>query len=181
MSTVQDPRKTWLATGNLFAVWQGMPYLGLSFQVSGSGCSPPAFLPPVGDGPVHSWLAVFWYSLSPLFCEQAQQCLRLELFKGKIMSLSSPTPPVPRTGYPTGWVAISRQLPQIALRTFRLRPNVVRASLFSSRLLVPEASIWAISPLEVSVRCIICELYLFIFSYWLCCPLRFQNSPQTRR
>ena len=65
-----------------------MPYLGPNFQVSGSGCSPPAFLSPVGDGPVHSWLALFWYSLSPLFCEQAQQCLRLELFEAKILSVS---------------------------------------------------------------------------------------------
>ena len=32
----------------------------------------------VGDGPVHSWLAL----LSPLFCEWAWQCLRLGLFMG---------------------------------------------------------------------------------------------------
>ena len=25
-----------------------------------------------GDGPVHSWLALLWYSLNPLFCEQAR-------------------------------------------------------------------------------------------------------------
>ena len=37
-----------------------------------------ACLSPAGDGPVHSWLAL----LSPLFCEQAWQCLRLELFMG---------------------------------------------------------------------------------------------------
>ena len=54
--------------------------------------------------PVHSWLTLLWYSLSPLFCDQAQQCLRLELFVGKFslslfFSLS---------GYPTVWVAISR-------------------------------------------------------------------------
>ena len=34
-----------------------------------------------GEGPVHSWLALLWYSLSPLFCERAWLCLRLELFK----------------------------------------------------------------------------------------------------
>ena len=34
-----------------------------------------------GDGPVRSRLALLWYSLSPLFCEQARQCLTLELFE----------------------------------------------------------------------------------------------------
>ena len=35
-------------------------------------------------GPVHSWLALLWYSLIPLFCELARLCLRLELFVGKL-------------------------------------------------------------------------------------------------
>ena len=51
MSTVQDPRKTWLATGSLLAVWKRMQSLGPSLPLpSGSGCCPPAFLPPVQDG-----------------------------------------------------------------------------------------------------------------------------------
>ena len=36
-----------------------------------------------GERPVHSWLALLWYSLNPLFCERAQQCPRLELVPGK--------------------------------------------------------------------------------------------------
>ena len=48
-----------------------------------------AHLPPAGDGPVHSWLALLWCLLSPLFCEQAWQCLRLGLFAGQFsLSLS---------------------------------------------------------------------------------------------
>ena len=35
-----------------------------------------------GEGPVHSLLALLWYSINPLFCEQARLCLRLELFAG---------------------------------------------------------------------------------------------------
>ena len=43
----------------------------------------PAYpLPPSGDGPVLSLLALLWYLLSPLFCEGAWQCLRLGLFVG---------------------------------------------------------------------------------------------------
>ena len=36
----------------------------------------------VGKGPVHSCLALLWYSLNTLFCEWARLCLRLELFAG---------------------------------------------------------------------------------------------------
>ena len=35
-----------------------------------------------GDGQVCSWITLLWYSLNPLFCEQARLCLRLELFMG---------------------------------------------------------------------------------------------------
>ena len=35
-----------------------------------------------GNGPICSWLALLWYSLNPLFCEQTRVCLRLELCAG---------------------------------------------------------------------------------------------------
>ena len=102
MSTVQDPRNTSLATGALLAVWWRIPSLGQRLPLPGSGCRPPASLPPAGYGLVCSWLALLWYLLSPLFSEQAEQCLRLELFTGKFsLSLFS------LSGYPTVWVAIS--------------------------------------------------------------------------
>ena len=34
MSTVQDPRKTWLATGSLLTVWKRLPFLGLSLLLA---------------------------------------------------------------------------------------------------------------------------------------------------
>ena len=37
-----------------------------------------------GNGLAHSQLALLWYSLSPLFCEQARLCFMLELFTGKL-------------------------------------------------------------------------------------------------
>ena len=40
---------------------------------------------------------------------------------------------------------------------------------------------WWMQVLGVAIRLVICGFYLFIyFSSQLCCPLRFQNSPQTR-
>ena len=83
MSSIQDSRKAWLATGSLPTVWWMMPSLGLSLPLSGSGCCPPASLPLVRNGPVGCWLALLWYLLSPLFCERAWQCLGLQIFVGK--------------------------------------------------------------------------------------------------
>ena len=130
---------------------------------SGSGCCPPASLPPVGgDGPVCSPLAFFGYLLNPLFCEQARWRLRLELFAGKFsvlfffFSLS---------GYPTVWVVISHLLPQIVLGAFRPGPypkHAAHASLSSPRLLVADGSVWATSPLGVVVRHIYCDGFFFL-------------------
>ena len=41
--------------------------------------------------------------------------------------------------------------------------NAAHASLFTQRLLVADASIWATSPLGVAVRCVVSGFYLFIF------------------
>ena len=87
---------------------------------SSSGCCTPASLPLTGNGLVYCRLAHLWYSLSPLFCERAWQCVRIELFVGKVsLSLSSFFFFFPLSGYPTVWVVISRYLPQIVLRVFR--------------------------------------------------------------
>ena len=57
--------------------------IGRGCRLWGRDCPFPALvalacLSPVGDGLIHSWLAL----LSPLFCEWAWQCLRLGLFAG---------------------------------------------------------------------------------------------------
>ena len=51
MSTIQDPRKTLLATGSLLTVWRRMPSLEPRLTLpSGSGCHLLASLPLVGGG-----------------------------------------------------------------------------------------------------------------------------------
>ena len=45
-------------------------------------------LPLAGDGLVCSQLVLLWYLLSPLFCEQAQLCLRLTFSQESSLSLS---------------------------------------------------------------------------------------------
>jgi len=147
---------------------------------SSSGWRPPASLAPVGDGPVRCWLPLLWYSLSPLFCERAQQCLRLELFVGKfsfsLSFLSPPPPAIPQFGFLSP--ISSLRLPSGHSGPVLTLSNAACACLFSSQLLVVDASIWATSLLGVAVRGVIFGFYLF-FSSKLCCLLRFQNSPQS--
>ena len=120
------------------------------------------------------------HSLSPLFCGWARQCLRLEPFTGKF----SLFPLFFFFFLPPLWLAQGLLAPSDCLRAFRTSPypkSAAPASLFSPCLLVEEVSIWATFPLGVVVGPVICGFNLSIFSSQLCCPLRFQNSPQTRR
>ena len=92
------------------------------------------------------------------------------------------------SGYPTVWVVISfapSDCPQ-GIRPSPYPKLAACASLFSTHSLLVDSSIWATSLLGVVVRCIICGLFIYLFIYLfifsrLCCPLRFQNSPQTCR
>ena len=147
--------------------------------LSGSGCLP-ACLSPAGDGPVRSLLALLWCLLSPLFCEQAWQCLRLGLFAGQFsLSLSfSLSLAIPQFGLLSHFSSL--RLPSRHSGPVLTLSNAAWASLFSPCLLVADASTWATSPLGVAVRRVICGFYLFIYSSRSCCPLRFQNSLQTR-
>ena len=175
MSTVQDPRKTWLALQTCLQFDGGCHLWGrvCSFP-SGSGWHPPASLPLAGDEPVCNRLALLWYSLSPLFCEWARQCLRLELFTGKYslsLSLSSFLFP-PSLAIP--WFGLLSHISSLSLPSGHsglvlTLSRAARASLFSPRLLVANTSVWATSPLGVVVRPIICGFYLFIISSRLCC------------
>ena len=73
MSTVQNPKKSWLAMKPACSLVADAT-LGPRLPSSSSGC--PASLSLAGDGLVRSWLAL----LSPLFCEWAWRYLRLGLF-----------------------------------------------------------------------------------------------------
>ena len=56
---------------------------------SNSGCHSPASLPPTEgreQRAVHSRLALLWYCLSPLFCEQHRLCFKA--FCGKVLFFS---------------------------------------------------------------------------------------------
>ena len=155
---------------------RGCQLLGPRLPFSGSGCHLPSSLPLAKDGLVCSQLALLWYSLRPLLCEWAQQCLRLELFMGKFfLSLAIPL------------FGLLSHISSLRLLSGHSGPvptlsHAARTSLTSPNLLVVDASVWVTSPLGVAIGHVICGVYLFIyFSSRLCCPLRFQNSHQTRQ
>ena len=152
---------------------RGCQLLGPRLPFSGSGCHLPSSLPLAKDGLVCSQLALLWYSLSPLFCEQVSQCLRLELFMGKFfLSLA-----IPLFGL-LSHISSLRLLSGHSGLVLTLS-NTACASRSSPHLLLVDTSIWATSPLGVAVRHVLGGFYLFIYSSWLCCPLRIQSSPQT--
>ena len=88
MSTFQDPRKICLATGSLLTVWWGMPVSGAKIArcLLALALTHLPLCHQQGEGLVHSWLALLWYSLSPLFFERTKLWLRA--FPGKALSLS---------------------------------------------------------------------------------------------
>ena len=71
MSTIQDPRKMWLAAGSLLNLVEDASLWGpdcSSPLPSSSDCRPPGSLLRWGEGPVCSRSALLWCSLNPLFC-----------------------------------------------------------------------------------------------------------------
>ena len=118
------------------------------------------------DGLICRWLAL----LSPLFCEQAWWCLSLGLFAGVAIPGSGLLSPVSSLRLPSG-----HSSPVLTLS------NATRTSLPIPCLLVVDAGVCTASLLGVTVGHVICGLKLFIYlSSHLCCPLRFEGSPQTR-
>ena len=87
MSTIQNPRKTWLVTGSLLTVWWRMPSLWPRLP----HCLPALAVPCLPlclqqrEGLVHCRLAVLCCSLNSFFCERTRLCLIA--FCGKVLSL----------------------------------------------------------------------------------------------
>ena len=156
MSTMQDPRKTCLATGSLLTVWWGMPVSGAEIgaaprlQALTVVCLPQ---PPAGGGactqPARSPLGVH-----SILCSVNRPGYALEPFVGKFSFFFSLVIPV--------WVAISRQLPQIVLREFR--PIMQPTPPCSGPAHWWWMGVSGLLLLAVAVRHAFCGLLLFFFS-----------------
>ena len=127
-----------------------------------------------------SWLALLWYLVNPLFCE----CTRvhwalLEPFIGKVFWL---------VFFFFFFFLVSLVIPRFGLlfhiRSLRLSSGhsgqvLTLSTAGTATSPCPAATcwwqMWASGPLLYQVWYVFCE---FFFSpSWLCCPLRFQNSP----
>ena len=108
MSTVQDPRKTWLATGSLLTIWWKMPSLGPRLPLALWLWLLPTCLS--ASGWEVGWSAASYLSsgICSILCSVSRPgCALGYVFHGKVLSLC-PFPAPPLSGYPTVWVAISR-------------------------------------------------------------------------
>ena len=144
---------------------------------SGSGCHTIASLPLVGGrGLVCSQLALLWYSLNALFCEQARLCVRA--FHWKVIFFLFLSLAIPLFGLLSHVSSLRLSSGHSRLVLTLSTDYTVHSSLSSPRSLVVDASVQATSLLAVVVRRIFCGILFFFFSSQLCCPLRFRNSPQ---
>ena len=127
-----------------------MPSLGPSLPLS----PPPCLLPQAGDGPVHSRLALLWYSLSSSFWELAGSAILQSKLPSHVSFLRLPS------GHSGPVLTLS---------------NAARSSPFSPHLLVADASVWGTFLLGVVFRHVICGFYLFSLPVRL--PSEIQKLP----
>ena len=89
MSTIQDSRKTWLATGSLLTVqWKMVSVAKISAAPYLQALAIPCLLFCLWGGRAlySSQLALLWYSFNPLFCERTRgHHVALEPFTGKVL------------------------------------------------------------------------------------------------
>ena len=124
-----------------------MPSLGPSLPLS----PPPCLLPPAGDGPVCSRLALLWNCSVLLFCKQPAVCSGQLIFS---LSLAIPQFKLPSQ-------VTSLQLPSGHSDPVLTLSNATRSSLFCPHLLVADAGVWGTFLLGVAFRHVICGFYLF--------------------
>ena len=148
----------WLATGSLLIVWWRMPSLWLRFPLAFQLWLSPTCLSASSGGMDQPAASQLSSGIRSSLCSVSKPGCALGQSFSRESSLSR-FYFFPLSGYPTVWVAISHQLPQIVLRAFRPGPqpkHATSASLFNPCSLVADASVWANSPLGVAVRCVFC-------------------------
>ena len=139
-----------------------------------SGGPKPASLPLSGEGPVRSQLCLLSFGICSILCSVSGPGLGLEPFAGNFSLCFS-------------FLAIPQFRLLSHISSLRLSSGHSGAVLSLSMQPMPPCPapgsrwwpmrVWATSPLGVAVRLMFCG-FCFFFSQ-LCCPLRFQNSPQT--
>ena len=161
----------WLATGTLLTVWWRMPVSKAEIAAAPCllalvvTCLPLCFL--VGEGwgrAVHSRLALFWYSLNPLFCEQAR--LRVRTFCGEVLVFSLSLA-MAQFGLLSQVSSLRLSSGHSGLVHILSTDYAACTSLPIPCSLVAEVNLWATSPLAVAVRCVFCVCVFFFLPVML--------------
>ena len=157
MLTSENLRKSWLEACSQFG--RGCPLWGRECPFPALAAPPPASS---WGWPVRSQLALLWYLLSPLFCEQSGSALVLGFSRNSSLSLSL---------FPSLSLAIppfrflshvsSLRLPSKHSGLVLTLSNAACSSTFSPCLLVAEESVWDTSHLGVAVRDVSWVLFIF--------------------
>ena len=124
-------------------------------------------------GPVHSCLALLWYSLNPLFCVQTRLCIRLEPFTRKVLFLFFSSLAIPQFGLLSHVSSFKLSSEHSCLvLTLNMQPMPPCPA--------PARSWWTqVSELlfhwelRLGTYSVLLLLLLLLFFSWLCCPLRF--------
>ena len=171
MSTVLDPSKTWISNWEP-AHWWRMLVSGAETALCLLALAVTSLPLCLGwtDGPICSWLALFWYLRYLLLCEWARLHLRLELSPESFFFFFLLFLAIPQCGLLSHVSSLrlssGHSGPVLTLST----DYAAHVPLFSPCSLVVDGSLcWQLQLGTCSVG---------FFSSRLCCPLRFQNSPQ---
>ena len=145
MSTVLDPSKTWISNWEP-AHWWRMLVSGAETALCLLALAVTSLPLCLGwtDGPICSWLALFWYLRYLLLCEWARLHLRLELSPESFFFFFLLFLAIPQCG-------LLSHVSSLRLSSGHSGPvltlsNAAHASQFSPCLLVVDTSVWATSP-----------------------------------
>ena len=123
----------------------------------------------VGKGPVHSCLALLWYLLNPLFCEQTRLHVRLEPFTGKVLFLFFSSLAISQFGLLSHISSLrlssEHSCPVLTLSMQPMPPCPAPAHLRQTQVseLLFHRELWLG----------MYSVLLLLFFFFLCCPLRF--------
>ena len=179
MSTIQDPRKTWLAAGSLLSLVEDASLWGpdcSSPLPSSSGCCPPGSLPLVEGRGLYA-ASQLSFGVCSILCSVSRPGWALEPFMGKF-SFFSLSLAIPQFGLLSHVSSLRLSSGHSGLVLTLSTDYAAHASLSSTCLLVEDPSVWGTS-LLAAIRHVFCVVVVvFFFSSPGCVALWDSKTPQ---
>ena len=165
MSTVQDPRKTWLATGSLLTVWWRMPVSGV--EIAAAPC---LLVLAVACLPLCLWLwggactQLSSFGIGSILCSVRRPGCALEPFAEKFSLSLFFLFGDPQFGLLSHISSLRSSSGHSGLVLTLSKDYAARASLSSPCSLVTDMNLWATFQLATVVRCVFCEVFFFLLA-----------------